>query len=165
MWLHSLAGRIQELYRKRITEAEARLSKCHRVFFIGNGGSAAIASHIAMDWAKNKEQSAVAFNDASLLTCLSNDFGYEEVFRKALHLYPFTHHDALVAISSSGQSHNILNAARYAMSEEGLVVTLSGFSPDNPLRSIGHMNFYVPSDSYGIVEITHLAILHSMVQV
>ena len=134
-----------------------RLGK--KVIFIGNGGSAAIASHQAVDLWKNGGIRAIAFNDASLLTCVSNDLGYEYVFEKPIEMFA-DEDDLLIAISSSGRSPNILRAVERAKAKCCNVVTLSGFRPDNPLRSKGQFNFYVASDSYGFVEISHLALCH-----
>ena len=131
----------------------------NKVIFIGNGGSASIASHMATDFLKNGNVPAMAFNDTSLITCLSNDLGYEYVFQKPIEMLA-RKGDILFAISSSGRSKNILNATSEARKKECLVITLSGFSPGNPLRKMGDINFYVPSDSYGYVETVHLIICH-----
>lgn len=132
------------------------------VYFIGNGGSAAIASHQATDWAKNGRIRAKSFSDVSLLTCLANDFGYEHGYAKAVE-YFLTPDDLLVAISSSGRSPNILNAVDKARAIGTTVVTLSGFDGDNPLRARGIENVYVNSRVYGHVEICHLFQLHYIV--
>jgi D-sedoheptulose 7-phosphate isomerase len=131
-----------------------------RIFFIGNGGSAAIASHMAADWQNKAKVAAMAFNDGASLTCLANDHGYEQVFERPL-LQHGQRGDLLFAISSSGRSKSILRPAM-AFLGVGTVITLSGFAPDNPLRKVGNLNFYVPSDNYGIVETAHLAILHAL---
>lgn len=130
-----------------------------KIIFIGNGGSAAIASHQAVDLWKNGGVRALTFNDASLLTCVGNDFGYEQVFAKPIEMFA-EEFDLLIAISSSGRSQNILQGARRALEKNCRVITLSGFRPDNPLRSMGHLNFYVASESYGFVEISHLTLCH-----
>ena len=130
-----------------------------KVMFIGNGASASIASHQAVDLWKNGGVRATAFNDAALLTCISNDFGYEHVFEKPMEMFA-NEGDVLIAISSSGQSENILRAVEAAKAKRCHVLTLSGFKPDNPLSCLGHLNFYVPSGSYGPVEIAHLTICH-----
>lgn len=132
-----------------------------KLMFIGNGGSAAIASHMAVDYWNRGGIRAVAFNDAPLLTCLSNDYGYEYVFEKTVAMMAQPA-DLLIAISSSGQSSNILRGVAAARGSDCAVVTLSGFAPTNPLRSLGDLNFYVPSESYGHVEIAHLAICHAV---
>ncbi len=131
-----------------------------RVFFIGNGGSAAIASHMAIDWLNKAKIAAMSFNDGASLTCLANDHGYEQVFERPLLLHA-QRDDLLFAISSSGRSKSILRPALGFMGT-GTVITLSGFAPDNPLRKVGNINFYVPSDNYGIVETAHLSILHAL---
>jgi D-sedoheptulose 7-phosphate isomerase len=130
-----------------------------KIMFIGNGASASIASHMSTDYWKNGGMRAIAFNDAALLTCLSNDCGYENVFGKSVEMFA-DEGDILVAISSSGKSENILNGVYAARKQGAHVVTLSGFKPDNPLRSVGDINFYVPDEEYGPVEIIHLSITH-----
>lgn len=137
----------------------ARNKNGNKLLFIGNGGSASIASHISTDFIKNVGVPAVAFNDPSLITCLSNDLGYEYVFEKPLALLS-KKGDILFSISSSGESKNILNATKEARNKGCHIITLSGFKKDNPLRSLGDINFYVPSKSYGFVEIIHQAICH-----
>lgn len=130
-----------------------------KVFFIGNGGSAAIASHMAVDFWKNGSIPAMAFTDNSLLTCISNDFGYENVFAKPIEFFAGKN-DILFAISSSGKSKNILNAVKAMKDRGGCVITLSGFKRDNPLYSKGVCNFYVSSSEYGLVEVIHQYICH-----
>lgn len=125
-----------------------------RLFVAGNGGSASIASHVAVDLTKNTDIPASTFNEASLVTGFANDYGYERWLEMALtfHAKP---NDILVLISSSGRSPNMINAARKAK-EMGLkLITFTGFTPDNPLRTMGDVNFWVASQIYNIVEMTH----------
>jgi D-sedoheptulose 7-phosphate isomerase len=130
-----------------------------KIFFIGNGGSAAIASHMAIDFWKNIGIEAVSFSDSSLLTCISNDFGYDYVFAKPIEFFA-NKKDVLVSISSSGKSKNILKAVTVAKSKGVCVITLSGFDKNNPLCSKGACNFYVPASEYGLVEVAHQYICH-----
>jgi D-sedoheptulose 7-phosphate isomerase len=132
------------------------------IYLVGNGGSSTIASHIAVDLQKNYGRPAMAFNDPAFITCLGNDLGFEEIFAHHVKHHCITG-DMLIAISSSGRSENILKAAKQARQNGTTVITLSGFDSDNPLRIIGDINFHVPSHSYGVVETTHLAILHHIV--
>lgn len=138
---------------------------CHAggnsVFFIGNGGSASIASHQAIDYARNGGIRARALNESATLTCLGNDFGYEHVFSRQLEIQGRPG-DMLVAVSSSGQSQNILNGVTAARAHSMAVATFSGFRPDNRLRALGDWNFYVDSDHYGFVEIAHLTLIHAI---
>ncbi len=130
-----------------------------RIFFIGNGASAAIASHMAADYTKAGGLKAHAFNDAALLTCIGNDFGYQHVFEKPVEMLADPG-DLLFAISSSGNSVNIHNGIKAAREKQCTVITFSGFKEENPLRTLGDLNFYVPSDNYGMVEILHHSICH-----
>ncbi len=140
---------------------EVSKSKHQKIVFVGNGGSAAIASHCAVDYQKNGGIRSLAMNDPSMLTCLSNDYGYEFCFSKQIEFHG-QKKDLLFAISSSGQSPNIINALKQAKKNDMYVITLSGFSPQNKLRLSGHLNFFVNSHSYGPVEITHLTIIHAL---
>jgi|SRR5262245_9240097 len=133
----------------------------HKLIFVGNGGSAAIASHMATDYSKNGNLRALAMNDGSMVTCLGNDYGYDQVFAKQIEFHGHAG-DLLVAISSSGRSPNILNAVVAARKIGCTVVTLSGFSTDNPLRAQGDLNFFVRSRFYGFVEIAHLTLCHAI---
>ncbi|MDO8662340.1 MAG: SIS domain-containing protein [Candidatus Omnitrophota bacterium] len=133
--------------------------KNSKIFFVGNGGSAAIANHAAIDFMKNLGLRAHSFSDSSLLTCISNDFGYEYVFAKPIEFFS-DKEDVLVTISSSGKSKNILKAVEIAESKGVDIITLSGFDLNNPLRSKGVCNFYVPSKEYGLVEVAHQYICH-----
>jgi len=133
----------------------------NKLIFVGNGGSAGIASHLAIDFSKNGGMRSLAFNDAAALTCLGNDLGYENVFASQLdfHARPG---DLLIAISSSGMSESILRAVDTARLRNCGVVTLSGFAEDNTLRLLGDVNFYIRSSSYGFVEVAHMAVCHAI---
>lgn len=141
---------------------KAMFDKHNKIILIGNGGSSAIASHIATDYSKNGGLRTIAFNDAPTLTCLGNDFGINEIFAKQLEFYAFPG-DVVVIVSSSGKSGNIVRAAEQSFSMGLDLVTFSGMNPDNVLRRKGFLNFYVPASDYGLVELAHLALLHSIV--
>jgi D-sedoheptulose 7-phosphate isomerase len=136
----------------------------NKIMFVGNGGSAGICSHLAIDFSKNGGLRAMAFNDPSALTCLGNDLGYENVFAKQIEFHGRAG-DLLVAISSSGRSPNILNAVKAARASNCKVVTFSGFTEDNELRAAGDVNFFVRSKEYGFVEVSHLALCHAVLDI
>lgn len=125
-----------------------------KVLFAGNGGSAAMASHCSVDLTKTAGIRAVNFNEAGLITCFANDYGYEEWLAKAVASYG-DRGDVLVLISSSGRSANMLRAAETAQELGITVITLSGFDADNPLRRCGSINLWVDSHAYNVVEMTH----------
>ena len=148
----------------RIIEAIFSLpNEYNKLIFIGNGASATIASHQATDFWKNGGIRAVAFNDPALLTCVSNDYGYQDVFAKPIEMFADSG-DILFAISSSGRSVNILNAVGAGSRRGALIITLSGFKEDNPLRSLGDLNFYVPVSEYSHVEIIHHSLCHFILE-
>ena len=126
----------------------------NKVIIAGNGGSAAMASHVTVDLTKAAGVRTINFNEADLLTCFANDYGYEHVFDKAVEFYGDSG-DILILISSSGQSENVVNAAKIAKKLGIEVITLSGFNSDNPLRQLGDINLWVDSKAYNIVEMTH----------
>lgn len=130
------------------------------MYFIGNGASSQMAGHMSADAAKNGQIRAQAFHETSLMTAVSNDTSYENVFAFPLQRFADPG-DVLVTISSSGNSPNIVKAIEVAQ-EIGLdIITLSGKGADNKSRTKGMLNFYVPSNSYGIVECAHQVLLHS----
>jgi len=130
-----------------------------RLFLIGNGASASMASHIAADLSKNARLSAEVFSDLSLITAIANDLSYEEVFAEPLRRRMVAR-DMLIAISSSGNSPNIVRAVNTAKNLGGMVVTLSAMDAGNAIRGLGHLNLYVPAATYGLAETAHAAILH-----
>lgn len=150
------------VHRKKLVAARDLLRKANRVILVGNGGSSAIASHIAVDYTKNGGKTAITFSDPSATTCIANDYGYDQVYAQQIKFHA-QESDLLVAISSSGKSPNILNAVNVARAHSLPVITLSGFDVMNPLKEMGDVNFWIDSHDYGIVELTSEAILHSMI--
>lgn len=130
-----------------------------KVMLTGNGGSAAIVSHIQNDLCKAVGVRAMVFNEPALLSALANDEGYERVFEIPVALWAEPD-DLLIAISSSGRSTSITRAVDEARGRGCRVMTLSGFSAANPLRTMGHLNFFVQSNSYGFVEMAHATLAH-----
>ena len=139
-------------------------NKRKKIIFSGNGGSAAIASHQSVDYWKNGGIRAIAFNDVSLLTCIGNDYGSHFVIEKPIEMFADPG-DVLIAISSSGKSDNILNGVKMGQTKGLAAITMAGVKTDNPLRSLGDLNFYVPAPTgaYGFVEIAHLTLAHCII--
>ena len=132
-----------------------------KAMLIGNGGSATLVSHMQNDLCASAGVRAMVFNEAPLLTALANDFGYPTAFRRLVELWADPA-DLLIAVSSSGKSDNILQAVQAAVDRGCQVITFSGFQPANPLRSLGDLNFYVSSNSYGFVETAHMSLMHAL---
>ena len=130
-----------------------------KAMLIGNGGSAAIVSHIHTDLSKAVGVRAMVYNEPPFLTAMANDDGYETVFRRPVELWAEPG-DVLIAISSSGESASILQPVVVAREKGCRIVTFSGFKPANRLRQLGDVNFYVPAATYGHVEMTHAILGH-----
>lgn len=156
-YFESIANNIQsfdykkiEIIRKKISS----LNKNNKVILIGNGGSASISSHVAVDLTKILKKRAICFNEPNLITCFANDYGYERWVEKALESYALKN-DIVILISSSGKSKNLINAAKFAKKKKLFVATFTGFKKNNPLSKIGNENLWVNSSRYNVVEMTH----------
>jgi len=125
-----------------------------KILIFGNGGSAAIASHVSVDLTKNANIRAVNFNEADLITCFSNDYGYERWVEKSVDFYADTN-DTLVLISSSGKSKNMINACKAARRKKIKVISFTGHTKNNPLSKITDISLWVNSKAYNFVENTH----------
>lgn len=145
----------------RLLEAETKKVKDENksIYLIGNGASSSMASHVSADLAKNAGVQTQVFTDLSLITAIANDLSYDDVFLEPLR-FRASRGDMLVAISSSGNSKNVLKACEFAEGLGCFVVTLSAMDMDNPLRQLGDLNFYIPASSYGLAETSHNSILH-----
>jgi len=131
------------------------------LYIIGNGGSAGVAAHAVTDFFNVAKIRASTLHESSLLTCMANDFGYENAAARML-AQLLNPGDVVIAISSSGNSINMRNAATISSEKGAYVVTLTGFSVDNPLRNLGHINIWLDSNDYGFVEVGHQFILHNI---
>ena len=152
----------EDFFKDIVTKFLSLRRENKQVFFIGNGGSCAIANHMTADFMKNGKLRCINIFASSLLTCISNDYGYEKVFSRSIDLLG-NQGDFLVAISSSGSSKNIIEAINSARLRNMGIMTLSGFSPENKCRQLGDFNIYVPIHHYGIVESVHTLLLQQIV--
>ena len=140
------------LIKKTLLDVKKNNSK---VMIFGNGGSAAIASHVSVDLTKNAKIRSLNFNEADLITCFSNDYGYERWIEKAIDFYS-DRSDTLILISSSGKSKNMLRACKAARKNKIFkIVTLTGHKKNNPLSKLGDINLWTDSKAYNFVENTH----------
>ena len=130
-------------------------NKGNKSIIVGNGGSAAIASHFAVDLTKNAKTRCINFNESDLITCFSNDYGYEYWVEKAVEFYG-DDGDVFIGISSSGSSKNILNGCLAARKKKfSKIITLSGMNSENPLRKLGDINLWANSKAYNHIENIH----------
>ena len=142
--------------------------KCKRnngkVFIVGNGGSSSIASHVSVDFAKVANVPSNTFNNANLITCFANDYGHENWIKEAIKAYT-QKNDILILISSSGNSKNIINAAKYCNENNIPLITFSGFDKENNLAKLGNINIHINSKNYNYIEMSHHIILVSIVDI
>ena len=136
----------------------------NKVYIIGNGASSSIASHASVDFTKFAKVPSSTFNNANLITCFSNDYGYENWVTEAIKAYTDIH-DLIILISSSGTSKNIINAAKYCKKNHIKLITFSGFNSNNPLSKLGNINFHIKSKNYNYIEMSHNIILVSLVDI
>ena len=133
-----------------------------RVYFVGNGASASMACHFSTDLAKNSCAPTEVFTDPSLITATGNDMGYDETFA-----YPLKQRmapgEVLIAISSSGNSPNTVKAMATARELGGRSVSFTAMKPDNTMRAMGDLNFFVPTTTYGMAESAHAVMLHHLI--
>jgi D-sedoheptulose 7-phosphate isomerase len=125
-----------------------------KVILIGNGGSSSIASHISVDLSKAAKIRAITFNESNLITCYANDYGYENWLSESIRTYADSN-DLVIAISSSGQSPNIVKAMMESEKMGLKTISLTGFSIDNPVKKFGDVNLWVDSKNYNYIEMTH----------
>ena len=135
-----------------------------KVYIVGNGGSASIASHVSVDFTKVARVPSFTFNNSNLITCFANDYGYENWVVEAIKAYTNIN-DLIILISSSGTSKNIVNAAQYCKDNNIDLITLSGFTKDNPLSTLGNVNFHIESTEYNYIEMSHHIILLALVDI
>ena len=141
----------------KISERFKKISKKGgKVILLGNGGSAATASHVSVDLTKNAKIRSINFNEADLITCFSNDFGYQDWMKKSLEFY-LDKKDIVILISTSGKSANVINAAKLLKKKKVEMITLTGMKKDNPLKKLNKngINLWVDSKSYNQIEIIH----------
>jgi len=141
-----------------------------RIFAAGNGGSAAISEHLSCDWQKGVHIAQhkclkvhCLTSNSSLLTAISNDFGYDKSFAFQLEMADLESRDVLLLISSSGNSENIIRAAQLAKEKGAQIIGLSGFKGGR-LNEIADVSIYAPFENYGLVEDAHQVVMHVLAQ-
>ena len=157
-YFESVRQKLNSIDSPQLEQAASMVWATHKagkkVIVVGNGGSAAMASHVAVDFVKAASIRTINFNEADLITCFANDYGYEHWVAKAMEAYADSG-DLAIIISSSGRSQNMLNATETSKKMGLSVITVSGFLSNNPLRKLGDLNLWVDSSEYNIVEMTH----------
>jgi D-sedoheptulose 7-phosphate isomerase len=154
----------KELFSKSINLLKKIKKNKKKVIIFGNGGSAATSSHFAVDLTKNARTRCINFNDADLITCFSNDYGFQNFVRQSIDSY-YDKDDLVILISVSGESKNIVNAAKFCVEKKINLITLTGKNKNNSLKKLNKkgISFHINSSSYNTVEIIHSYILLTLV--
>ena len=138
-------------------------SNKNKLIFAGNGASASISSHGAVDFTKQAGVRSITFSDANMITAFSNDYGYENWVKRTIEFHA-DRRDLIILISSSGESKNMINACKFALKKKYFpIITFTGFKKNNSLSKLGHINFWINSKKYNHVENTHQFLLLSLV--
>ena len=153
-----------DLINQSVEIIKKTIENNNKIYIVGNGGSASIASHVSVDFAKVANVPSSTFNNANLITCFANDFSYENWVTEAIKAY-CNKKDLLILISSSGTSKNIVNAANHCKLNNINLITFSGFNKDNALSKLGNINFHINSNNYNYIEMSHHIILVSLVDI
>ena len=159
-----LIGIDTNLINQSVQLIKKKKNSNNSIFIVGNGGSASIASHVSVDFTKVAKVRSLTFNNSNLITCFANDYGHENWVAEAIKAY-CSNDDLLILISSSGNSQNMINAARFCKDSNIDLITLSGFIKDNELSKLGNINFHIESKDYNHIEMTHHIILVSIVDI
>ena len=164
MDLKELIQSLSEVNHHELSHLKRLIDSHKEIIIIGNGGSNAIASHMAVDYTKFLGKRCFVPNASDMMTMIVNDYGIENMYSKFIE-YNYTKDSLVILISSSGNSQNIVNA-NFTASDLGLdIITLTGFDRNNKLSSFsrGILDIWVDSKSYGVVEMAHHSILHSVI--
>lgn len=145
-------------------EINSRLKKVSeskgRIFFAGNGASAAFSNHMTLDWSKNGGIKSYCLSDSSFLTALANDYNYNDAFLEYFKIYDLNKDDIVITTSSSGNSKNIVNILEYCNQTGISAIALSGLNPNNQSIVLGEYSIFVPCKTYGMVECIHQVYHH-----
>jgi D-sedoheptulose 7-phosphate isomerase len=154
----------KDIYNKTIKKIKNIKINKNKVIIFGNGGSASTASHFSTDLTKNARIKCINFNESNLITCFSNDYGFENFVAQALNEYA-NKGDLLILLSVSGESKNLINASRFCKKKKIALITFTGKKDNNSLIKSNKtgINLHINSNSYNIVEICHHLILLSIV--
>lgn len=150
-------------YKKLDLIYDKLISNKKKIIVVGNGGSASIASHFSVDFNNNVKKECLNFSDHSMLTCLANDYGYENWVKEVVNVN-CKKGDVLLSISSSGESLNIINGIIEAKKKKALCISFTGFKKNNQVSKISDINFWINSENYNVVETIHLIALLNIIE-
>lgn len=172
-YFSAVGSATEQISRIALERAFEAIDGCSgKLYLMGNGGSAAIADHWVCDYMKGINDDTGTFppvraislaSNGPLVTALANDLGYEMAFTAQLEYYRCDEDDIVIAISSSGNSKNIVNGLRRAKGLGSTTIALTGFTGGEAAK-MADISVHVPCNNYGVVEDCHMMILHAISQ-
>lgn len=166
MIISEILTHVQNIDKNDLEKLYNLVSGSSQIILIGNGGSNAIASHIAVDYIKFLNKKSIAFTDSSMLTAYINDYGSDNGYKQYIQDMSDTN-SLVILISSSGNSINIYNCAKYCKENNIKFILLTGFHSNNKIRkefsNHAALDYWIDSHSYGVVECVHQIFLHSII--
>lgn len=168
MDLKKTTEEIEKIQERDKLKLAHMVDRSKKILIIGNGGSNAIASHIAVDYVKFLNTQTLSFSDPPMLTAYMNDYGVESAYRHFIEDHiDDPKRNLVILISSSGNSENIYHSARYCFKKGIPFALLTGFDKDNRVRrDFGRyavLDYWVDAQSYGVVECVHQIYLHMII--
>lgn len=168
MKIKELSSVLNEVTDQQVEDLARAVEQASSIFLIGNGGSNAVASHMAVDYMKFLKKRCFVPNASDLVTMMVNDYGADEMYSRFVEYYYNPGESQLaILISSSGNSINVRKAAEVCEVLNIPMILLSGFNKTNLLNASKFSNtlfkYWVDSKSYGVVELAHHSFLHAIV--
>lgn len=168
MNLKELSNVLNEVTEEQLTGLRRAVDAAEDIFLIGNGGSNAIASHMAVDYIKFLKKRCFVPNASDLLSMTVNDYGSAYMYSQFIDYYlDIDRKQLAILISSSGNSVNIINAVNRCNFYNIPVILLTGFKKSNVVNNLTYPNiilkYWVDSENYGVVEMAHHSFLHAIV--
>tara|TARA_Y100000768_G_scaffold374240_1_gene343761 strand:- start:75 stop:614 length:540 start_codon:yes stop_codon:yes gene_type:complete len=145
---------------KKINYLVSRLKKIknNKILIFGNGAGSAISSHFANDLSNTKKIKTFSFDNSAHLTCFSNDYGYDNWIVKTLEIFA-NKNDFIILLSASGNSLNMIKAAKFCIKKKINFFSITGFNKSNKLNKLSKHFVWIDSYSYNKVELAQLMIL------
>ena len=139
-----------------------KIKKNNKILIFGNGAGAAIASHFSNDLSNTMKIKTLSFDNSAHITCFSNDYGYENWVKKTIDIFS-NNTDLIILLSASGNSKNMINAAKYCKKKNIEFYSITGFKRNNQLNKNSKNYIWINSSSYNQIELTQQFILLSII--
>ena len=176
-YINSLNKTISQIDKEKIIECKKiifkKIKTNNNIYVCGNGGSSSVSNHLLCDFNKSIKESStkkklkpkvISFSsNTDLLTAISNDISFDEIFSYQLENFA-SKGDLLIIFSCSGNSKNILKAVKFAFKKKLTIISMVGFSNKNNLKKLSNVYINLGTKNYGICEDAFQSIMHILSQ-